>query len=55
MGESRRTIDIQCKTQSLWREIWWDHICYELLKPSETFNTNRYQQQMIDLNRAFQE
>ena len=25
-------------------------IYYELLKPGETVNTNRYQQQMIDLN-----
>ena len=33
----------------------WDQkvvIYYELLKPGETVNTNRYQQQMIDLNRA---
>ena len=36
----------------------WDQkgvIYYELLKPGETVNTNRYQQQMIDLNRALQE
>ena len=36
----------------------WDQkgvIYYELLKPSETVNTNRYQQQMIDLHRALQE
>ena len=35
--------------------VWWDEkgvIYYELLKPGETVNTNRYQQQMIDLNRA---
>ena len=30
-------------------------IYYELLKPGETVNTNRYRQQMIDLNRALQE
>ena len=30
-------------------------IYYGLLKPGETVNTNRYQQQMIDLNRALQE
>ena len=30
-------------------------IYYELLKPGETVNTNRYQQEMIDLNRALQE
>ena len=30
-------------------------IYYQLLKPGETVNTNRYQQQMIDLNRALQE
>ena len=36
----------------------WDQkgvIYYELLKSGETVNTNRYQQQMIDLNRALQE
>ena len=30
-------------------------IYYALLKPDETVNTNRYQQQMIDLNRVLQE
>ena len=38
--------------------VWWDQkrvIYYELLKPGRTVNTNRYQQQMIDLNRALQE
>ena len=38
--------------------VWFDQkvvIYYELLKPGETVNTNRYQQQMIDLNRALQE
>ena len=38
--------------------VWWDQkgvIYYELLKPGENVNTNRYQQQMIDLNRALQE
>ena len=38
--------------------VWQDQkgfIYYELLKPGETVNTNRYQQQMIDLNRALQE
>ena len=32
--------------------VWWDQkgvIYYELLKPGKTVNTNRYQQQMIDL------
>ena len=36
----------------------WDQkgvICYQVLKPGKTVNTNRYQQQMIDLNRALQE
>ena len=36
----------------------WDQkgvIYYELLKPGETVNANRCQQQMIDLNRALQE
>ena len=38
--------------------VWWDQkdvIYYELLKSDETVNTNRYQQKMIDLNRALQE
>ena len=38
--------------------VWWDQkgvIYYELLKAGETVNTNRYQQQMVDLNRALQE
>ena len=38
--------------------VWWDQkgvIYYELVKPGETVNTNRCQQQMIDLNRALQE
>ena len=38
--------------------VWWDQkgvIYYELLKPRETVNTNRYQQQVVDLNRALQE
>ena len=38
--------------------VWWDQkgvIYYELLKPGETVNTNRYQQQMIDTSRALQE
>ena len=30
-------------------------ICYELLKPGETVNTERYRQRMIDLNRALRE
>jgi len=35
--------------------VWWDQkgmIYYELLKPGETINTERYQQQMINLNQA---
>ena len=35
--------------------VWWDQkgvVYYELLKPSETVNTKRYQQQLIDLNRS---
>lgn len=37
--------------------VWWDQkgvIYYELLRPGETVNTARYQQQLIDLNRALQ-
>jgi len=35
--------------------IWWNQkgvIYYELLKPGETINTERYRQQMINLNQA---
>lgn len=38
--------------------VWWDQkgiIYYELLKPGETVNTDRYYQQMIDLDRALRE
>nr|KAF6319700.1 hypothetical protein mMyoMyo1_008439 [Myotis myotis] len=33
--------------------VWWDQegvVYYELLKPGETVNTDRYQQQIINLN-----
>ena len=33
----------------------WNVIYYELLKPDETVNTERYRQQMIDLNQALRE
>ena len=61
MGNFRRTIDINCKAKSLWTEdnvlfcVWWDQkgvIYYELLKLGETVNTERYRQQMINLNQA---
>ena len=32
-----------------------DMIYYELLKPSKTVNTERYRQQIIDLNQALRE
>ena len=35
--------------------VWWDQkgvVYYELLKPGETVNTDRYKQQIIDLNLA---
>ena len=35
--------------------VWWDQkdvIYYELLKPGKTVNTERYRQQMINLNQA---
>lgn len=35
--------------------VWWDQkgvVYHELLKPGETVNTNRYRQQMINLNQA---
>jgi len=50
MGDSRRIIDIDCKVKSLWTED--NALClmesemyviyYELLKPGETVNTERY-------------
>ena len=33
----------------------WNVIYYELLKPGETVNTERYRQQIIDLNQALRE
>ena len=33
----------------------WNVMYYELLKPRETVNTERYRQQMIDLNQALRE
>ena len=33
----------------------WNVIYYELLKPGETVNIERYRQQMIDLNQASRE
>jgi len=35
--------------------VWWDQkdvVYYEFLKPGETVNTDRYRQQMINLNRT---
>ena len=35
--------------------VWWDQkdvMYYELLKSGETVNTERYRQQMINLNQA---
>jgi len=35
--------------------VWWDQkgvIYYELLKPGEIINTERYRQQMINLNQV---
>lgn len=35
--------------------VWWDQkgvVYHELLKPGETVNTNRYRQQMINMNHA---
>jgi len=64
MGNSRRTINIDCKAKSLWTEdnalwdLWWDQkdlIYYELLKLDETVNTERYRQQMRNLNQALYE
>jgi len=60
MSRPRRTIHIDRKIESLWQED--DALClvgleecgllYLLLKPGETVNIKRYQQQLIDLNRS---
>jgi len=60
MGNSRQIIDIDCKVKSLWTEdnalcLVGSERCdyYELkLKSGETVNTERYRQQMINLNQA---
>ena len=58
-GKSARTIHIDRKTESLWQKD--DALClagpggevyYKLLKPGETVNTKRYQQQLTDLNHS---
>jgi len=57
MGRSRRTIHIDRKNRFGRKTMLcvWDQkgvVYYELLKPGETVNTKRYQQQLIDLNRS---
>ena len=55
MGNSRRIINIDCKAVDGMLRVWWDQksvIYYELLKPGEIVNTERYRQQMINLNQA---
>jgi len=52
MGNSKRNIDIDGKAKSLRTEnnalcLIRKVIYYELLKPGETVNTERYRQQMI--------
>ena len=55
MGRPKRTVHIDRTTESPWQKD--DALClvrsvhYELLKPGETVNTKRYQQQLTDLNR----
>jgi len=56
-SKPRRTIHIDRKTESLWQEddalfSGTRRVCYELLKPGETVNIKRYQQQLIDLIRS---
>ena len=53
MDRPRRTIHIDREIESLWQKDDQSHmVCYELLKPGETINTKRYQQQLTDLNRT---
>ena len=53
MGNSRRTIDIDCQIAMDGRQCSvFGVIYYELLKLGETVNTERYRQQMINLNQA---
>ena len=47
---------ILCRGGTYTADNWtWNVIYYELLKPGETVNTERYRQQMIDLNQALRE
>ena len=57
MGRHRRSIHIDRKTESFWQKVdalfggtRGALVYYELLKPAETVNTKRYQQQMTDWN-----
>ena len=58
MGRPRRTNHIDRKTEFGRKTmlcVWWDQkgmVYYELLKPGETVNIKRYQQQLIDLNHS---
>jgi len=59
MDRSRPTINIDCKAESIRKKrilcVWWNWegvIYYELFKPGETVNADRYRQQLVDLNHA---
>ena len=57
--ETRPTSQINGKAEYPWREgFWWDQkgvLYYELLKPGETINGERYRTQLIRLKRAIAE
>ena len=57
MDRPRRTIHIDRKTESLWQKedascLMGPRgvVCYEVLKPSEMVNSERYLQLLTDLN-----
>ena len=62
MGNSKQTSDIDARPNLYGRKtmlcVWWDQkgvIYYELLKPDETVNAKRYQQQRMDLKQKLLE
>ena len=57
MSRHRCINHIDTKSESLCHKavisVWWEQrgvVYYEILKPGETVNTKRYQQQLTDLN-----
>jgi len=62
MVQAKRTINIDDKAEYSWRQdhaLWWNQLgvvaYYELLQLNETITGERYQQQLIQLNRALKQ